>query len=563
MVYAAAPRNPKPPAWYESTAALVFTVTLVPPAEPNSQWLLAPDGVEVQATNAGSVSFTLGKERLTLAVRRLPESDGEESSLEIFFRDGTNGKTTYPGGRFVSLEPVSGNRYRLDFNRARNPFCAYSSVFACPAPWRGNATAIPIEAGERYTGPGLKIGKAGTASPGWPSQLASYRPSLEQTQSDSSRFRAALVLAGGALRFEMNLTRKGSDWHGGLCNGPVCESFSSIRQRGDSMVFEMADYDATITGVARGDSILGFYRNVGNRGPRVIPFWAVRGSWEMAPAPKLTGSWDATFTNDGRTSPRVLVFRPGARGIEMNYLANSGDYGLFWGGAVGDSVDVSHFDGAFVYRLTARLDGDTLRGVFHAGLRTQTRFTAIRSTGRRHLTPPNEVTRADTLTPFRFSFPDVDGRLVTNEDPRFRNKVVLVDIFGSWCPTCHDAAPVLAQLYRDYKDRGFEIVGLAYEVTGDSAIDNRQIRRFREKFGITWTLLRAGLNVVEATAATLPQLDGFTAYPTSLFLGRDGRIRRIHAGFIGPAVPTQHQATIAEFRRTIEALLSEPGKASR
>ena len=50
----------------------------------------------------------------------------------------TNGAGTYPAGRFVSLVPAGGGRYRLDFNRARNPFCAYSSAYACPAPWHGN-----------------------------------------------------------------------------------------------------------------------------------------------------------------------------------------------------------------------------------------------------------------------------------------------------------------------------------------------------------------------------------------------------------------------------------------
>lgn len=372
-------------------------------------------------------------------------------------------------------------------------------------------------------------------------------------------WRAVLDQAGGPLRFAMTVELAGPGWSGTLCNGPVCDPFSGIRPEGDSIVFEIADYDAAITAVQRGDSLVGYYRNVGNRGPRVIPFRAVRGVWPVQPAgERLVGSWDATFNQNGRLSPRVVQVRNGATGIEGAFLANSGDYGMFWGSAIGDSLDLAHFDGTFVFRLTGRLDGDTLSGLFHAGLRTQTPFTAVRSTGRRHLTPPRELTRADTTSPFRFAFPDLEGRPVTNEDPRFRGKVVLVDIFGSWCATCHDAAPVLAELHRDYRDRGLEIVGLAYEVTGDSAVDNRQVRRFRDKFGLPYTLLLAGLNVVEATAATLPQLDGFTAYPTSLFLGRDGRIRHVHAGFIGKSVPEQYQRQIQEYRSTIEALLDEP-----
>jgi len=394
----------------------------------------------------------------------------------------------------------------------------------------------------------------------WLAILLSTIPTPGPQANLAGPWRAVLDQAGGPLRFALRLGGQPGAWTGVLCNGPECQPFSAIQPRGDSLVFEIADYDASITAVERGDSLFGFYRNVGNRGPRVIPFRAGRGTWPVEPAsPALLGSWDATFMSDGRTSPRVITIRNGATGIEAAFIANSGDYGTFWGGAAtGDSLDIGHFDGTFVFRLTARLDGDTLRGVFHAGLRTQTRFTAVRSSDKRHLTPSTELTRADTTTPFRFAFPDLEGRVVTNADPRIQGKVVLVDIFGSWCSTCHDAAPTLVDLYREYHARGLEIIGLAYEVSGDSTLDNRLIRRFRDKFGITWPLLRAGINVVEATAATLPQLQGFTAYPTSLFLGRDGRIREVHAGFVGPAAGAQHARHVEELRTTIERLLREP-----
>jgi hypothetical protein len=94
-------------------------------------------------------------------------------------------------------------------------------------------------------------------------------------------------------------------------------------------------------------------------------------------------------------------------------------------------------------------------------------------------------------------------------------------------------------------------------VSADSAEANRLIRRFRDKYRIPWPLLRAGINVVEETAATLPQLNGFTAYPTTLFVGRDGRIRQVYAGFRGPASGAQHTRQLEDYRRIIESLLAE------
>lgn len=381
---------------------------------------------------------------------------------------------------------------------------------------------------------------------------------LPQQGTLDGNWRAVLDLAGGALPFELRITRNQGGVVAAICNGPLCDSRATVHSVGDSLIFDITDYAATITVQRRGDSLTGAYRNVGNRGPRTIPFRASRGSWPRATAPStLLGSWDAWFITDGRRGPRVFEFRNGAEGLEAAFLANSGDYGLFWGGTAGDSFQVARFDGTFVYLLAGRQDGDTLRGVFHAGPRTQTPFTAARSTGAPHLVAPTALTTADTTNAFRFSFPDLEGRLVTEADARLRGKVVLVDIFGSWCSTCHDAMPDLLTFYQTYRARGFEIVGFGYEVSSDSTEANRQIRRFRDKFGVPWLLLRSGINVAEETAATLPQLRGFTAYPTTLFIGRDGRIRQVYAGFRGPASGAQHARQQADFRRTIERLLNE------
>lgn len=372
-------------------------------------------------------------------------------------------------------------------------------------------------------------------------------------------WRAALDLAGGELQFGLEIDRAGSGWRGRLCNGHLCQSLSDIRETGDSIVFEIADYAATITAALRGDSLLGSYRNVGNRGPRVIPFRAARGRWpRTAGATPLLGTWDATFFQDLGSSPRVFEIRNGGAGLEGTMISNTGDYGHFAGRVQGDSFALSHFDGSFVYLITGVVRGDTLRGLFHAGLRTQTPWLAVRSTGAPHLKAPTEITQADTTEPFHFAFPDLDGLPVSDRDPRYRGKVLLVDIFGSWCPTCHDAAPNLVRLYQRYHRRGLEIVGLAYEVTGDSAADGRQVRRYRDKFRIPFPLLLAGINDTEAAAATLPQLRGFTSFPTTIFLGRDGKVRRVHAGFYGPATGAQHQRLVREFEKEIERLLGEP-----
>ncbi|HXW97989.1 MAG TPA: TlpA disulfide reductase family protein [Gemmatimonadales bacterium] len=376
--------------------------------------------------------------------------------------------------------------------------------------------------------------------------------------SPAGPWRAALDLAGGELRFGVIIEDSGGPLRGRLCNGASCQPLSGVRLTGDTLTLELGDYAATITAAVRGDSLIGQYHNVGRKGPRSIPFRAARGRWEIsAGGPALLGNWNAWFESGFEQTPRVLEFRNGAAGLEGTVISNSGDYGLFVGRMLGDSFAIAHFDGSFVYLLTGHLAGDTLRGTFHAGLRTQIPFVATRSTGQSQLTPPTAVTRSDTTGAFRFAFPDLEGHLVRSDDPRFHGKVVLVDIFGTWCPTCHDAAPALVRLYQDYHARGLEIVGVAFEATGDTGVDAPLVRRYREKFGIHFPLLLGGVSDADVVSAALPQLDGFTAFPTTIFLGRDGRVRRIHAGFYGPATGPQHEAVVAEFRRAVEGMLEE------
>jgi uncharacterized protein DUF1684 len=151
----------QPPGYYPYDPAMVFVGTLRPPDRSANIRLLGPDGHVRQAREAGRLDIPLNG-GTQLLVRRLPGMSQEEAELEIFFSDKTNGRGSYPAGRFVSLIPLGGARYRLDFNRARNPFCAYSSSFACPIPWPGNALPIEVTAGERYAGGGLELSPART-----------------------------------------------------------------------------------------------------------------------------------------------------------------------------------------------------------------------------------------------------------------------------------------------------------------------------------------------------------------------------------------------------------------
>jgi len=142
----------EPPGYYDYDPALVFTGPLLRLESPQKIRVLASDGMEADAIEVGSFLVPLGGgEGTRLRVLRVPVAGSEESELQVFFQDQTNDHGSYPAGRFVDLVPAGEGKYRLDFNRARNPYCAYSPVFPCPAPWRGNQIRAEVRAGERYS----------------------------------------------------------------------------------------------------------------------------------------------------------------------------------------------------------------------------------------------------------------------------------------------------------------------------------------------------------------------------------------------------------------------------
>jgi len=136
--------------YFPPNSSFAYLLPLQPPASADRRRVLTLDGIEVEGEVAGYLEVPGAAVGTRLQVLRLPVPGTEETELQVYFRDATSGQETYPAGRFVEVVPAGGGRYRLDFNRARNPFCAYSSVYACPVPWPGNTIKARITAGEKY-----------------------------------------------------------------------------------------------------------------------------------------------------------------------------------------------------------------------------------------------------------------------------------------------------------------------------------------------------------------------------------------------------------------------------
>jgi thiol-disulfide isomerase/thioredoxin len=380
-------------------------------------------------------------------------------------------------------------------------------------------------------------------------------------------YRAVLELPGGELPFGLDVAREEAGPVLYLVNGEERVRVTEVEVAEGQLTAKMPGFENTLTARIRGRRLEGEVSLLRAGGERqVLPLRAERGqAWRFFETPltdnaDVAGRWAVTFTaDDGRTSAGVGEFAQSFERVTGTILAPTGDHRFLAGEVRGDELFLSRFDGASAYLYRARLEesGD-LAGEYWSGKTGHQRFTARRDATAELDTTPVATGLRDPAVQLEFSFPDLDGNPVSLADPAFRDKVVIVTLAGSWCPNCHDEAAFLAALHRELRGEGLEVVSLMFEHFGDFEQAAAATRRFREKFGIEYATLVAGTSDKDDAARALPQLTGVFAYPTTIWVDRSGTVRKIHAGFSGPATGRHHEDLTREFREFTRELLAEP-----
>jgi peroxiredoxin len=282
---------------------------------------------------------------------------------------------------------------------------------------------------------------------------------------------------------------------------------------------------------------------------------------DAAGAPKIAGTWTiGTNSSKGEAAWTLIVRQKGAE-VSGAIQRIDGDTGALTGSWRGGKFTLSHFSGArpAVFELTPQADG-TLK-IVQNGRRelTAVRADEAKAKGMPQPDDPAKHTSVkDPNEPLHFSAPDLTGRAFSEAD--FKGKVVIVAIGGSWCPNCHDEAPFLEELYRKYHGRGLEVVALSFE-EGDQLKNPARLRAFIQRYGIEYTVLLAG--DTSELNAKVPQAVNLDSWPTSFFLGRDGRVRAVHAGFAGKATGELHEEMRGEVTSLVERLLAENTQSER
>ena len=393
-----------------------------------------------------------------------------------------------------------------------------------------------------------------------------FVPAPLVAQTVTGEWHGSATVHGQQVPVALELTGSRNALKAALLNGPERSEASSATLTGDHLVVTFNYFARTLDATLANGTLNGSFGTAATRYPLTLT-QAKQSVPAQAAAPDIRGDWEIAVQSAKGESAWQLRTEPAPGGIKAVIQRIDGDTGSLYGAYSGQAYLVSHFTaaGPALYSLAPQPDGTLLvSNLLRADAKPtpdQQNLVARRPADARkqNLTAPTapteQTTVKDPTARFAFSFPDLSGKLVSNTDPQFDGKVVIVAIGGSWCPNCHDEAPFLQALYKQFHSSGLEVVDLSFE-EADQLKDPARLRAFIARYGITYTVLLAG--ETEQLNEKIPQAVHLNCWPTSFFLGRDGRVREVHAGFAGPANPPAHEALTREVTELVQQLLAEP-----
>jgi len=257
----------------------------------------------------------------------------------------------------------------------------------------------------------------------------------------------------------------------------------------------------------------------------------------------------------------VGEFKQDGAELTGTFLSTSGDYRYLEGAVAGDHMYLSCFDGGHAYIFTAKInDAKTLSdGKQYSGYSGLDTWSAVKDENAKLPDAYSLTALKPGYNKIDFTFKDINGKEVSLSDARFKNKVVIVQILGSWCPNCMDETNYfVSSYYPKYHDKGVEVIGLAYERTTDFAKSQRTLQQMKSHFNVPYPLLITGFTPASGDPQkSLPMLAAFKGFPSTIIIDKKGNVRKIHTGFSGPGTGVYYTEFIDEFKKLTEDLLAE------
>jgi peroxiredoxin len=392
--------------------------------------------------------------------------------------------------------------------------------------------------------------------------------SFAQTKLKTGVWRGALKTKSGTeIPFNFEVNNTGGKQQLAIINGAERFKVTDVTTKGDSVFIHMPLFNSEFKLKLNGDNLQGnWVRHLADN-DLLIEFAAQPNtSWRFVSNPdkpvfNIGGRWSAVFGEGTDRDTTVGEFKQDGNKLTGTFLTTTGDYRYLEGSASGNKLFLSTFDGCHAYTFTATINDDKTitDGKFYAGYSSVQSWAAVKDENAKLPDAYSLTSLKPGFKKIAFSFKDLDGKTISLDDARYKNKVVIVQILGSWCPNCMDETGYMVNYYKKYHNKGVEVIGLAYERSTDFEKSKKALQQVKDRFKVTYPILITGYTSdKKQTAQSLPMLSKVVGFPTTIIIDKNGDVQKIHTGFSGPGTGEHYTEFISEFEKLTDDLLVAP-----
>ena len=335
--------------------------------------------------------------------------------------------------------------------------------------------------------------------------------------------------------------------------------YDDIIFEADSLKILMPPYDAVIIAKVENESLHGRYLK--EESGKEAPFFATINNESKFHSDikanfSLNGKYKTVFRPEN-PYPGLGLFTQNVNEVSGTFRKNTGDTRFLSGITFGDSILLSTFDGAHPYLIKAEKKGDTIFGNLHYYNDSITEFWMIEDQGYELADSKTLTKLKDGVQSINFNFKDTTGKFVSINDAQFKDKVVVVQILGTWCPNCLDETQFFLSYIQENPNEDLAFVGLSVEAAKTEEKAMNRIKNMIDKFNIPYPILLAqyGGTDKEKFLKKIPMLENIISYPTTIIIDKSGKVNSIHTGFNGPATGQAYIDYKEDFKAEIKGLL--------